>query len=229
MFRFDRLVYATSHPDKVSFHLQTKRGLTLAASGQSVPGVATRIYPFAGGGFLEVAFIENHEDANQSEEGRTMAELLKEEGDRFTAMVLETGDLDRVKRVLEEEKYPVSVTPVQQITDPTGQEIQFQMLGSYPHLPWFVTYDKPRDTPRGYPQAAILRTTTLTADVAILEKIMGIPATAIQYPNTTAAMLPLSNASLRIESAEAYGFAYFDPAGLLLDKPLEKEKADRLH
>jgi len=229
MFQFDRLVFATNHPDQVDLHIRTKRGLTLTASGHSFPGVATRIYPFSGGGFLEVAYIENAEEANKSDEGQAMVELLKEQGDSFTALVLETDDLDRVKRILEEEKYPVTVTPVQHMTDASGKPFQFQMLGTYPHLPWFVMYDKPRDTPRGYPQAAVLRTTTFTADLEILEKIIGMPATTIQYPNTTAAMLPLYNASLRIESAEQYGFSYFDPAGLLLDKPVEEEPDQELH
>lgn len=229
MFQFDRLVFATNHPDAVDMHLRNKRGLTLTASGQSIPGVSTRIYPFPGGGFLEVAFIESLPEALSTDEGKAMAERLDNQGDSFSALVLETIDLDRVKRVLEAEHYPVTVTPVQQILDPQGKALRFQMLGTYPHLPWFVMYDKPRDTPRGYPQAAVIRTTTWTADVEILEKIIGMPATTIQYPHTTAAMLPLYNASLRIESGDEYGFAYFDPSGLLLDKPIEKEPKTNQH
>jgi hypothetical protein len=219
MFQLDRLVYATNHPEQVGLHLQTQHGLTLAASGRSFPGVATRIYPFPGGGFLEVAYIENEAEVAASEEGMAMRELLKEQGDGYTALVLETDDLERVRRVLEEEGYPAAVTPVQEVTDPTGQTVRFQMLGTYPHLPWFVQYDKLRDSPRGYPQAAIIRTTTLTADVSILEKVLGMPATSIHFPDTTAAILPLYNATLRLEAADAYGFCYFDPKGLLLEKP----------
>jgi hypothetical protein len=220
MFQLDRLVYATNRPEKVDLHLQTERGLPLAASGRSFPGVATRIYPFPGGGFLEVAYIENEKEIAASEEGVAMRDLLKEQGDGFTALVLETDDLDRVKRILEEEGYPVSVTPVQEVTDPTGQTVRFQMLGTYPHLPWFVQYEKPRESRRGYPQAAIIRTTTLTADVHILEKLLEMPATEVKFPDTTAAILPLYNATLRLESADAYGFTYFDPKGLLLEMPL---------
>jgi len=216
MFLLDRLVYTTSQPDEVDAQLR-KRGYTLAASGQSFPGVATRIYPFPGGGFLEVAYITDETLARSNEGGQSVHTFLQEHTGGFTTLVLETDDLERVSRILQAEDYPVAVTPVQEVTDPSGETIRFQMLGTFPHLPWFIRYEKPHVATVGFPQAAIIRTTTFTADVQILEKILDRQATTVNYPNTTAAVLPLGNATLRVESANAYGFGYFEPAGLLLD------------
>lgn len=218
MFQVDRLVFATTRPDEVDMILQKKRGLTLAASGRSFPGVATRIYPFPGGGFLEVTYIEDESDAVTSEGGEALLTFLKENGDGYYALILETDDLGKVKEALTADDYPVMETPVQEITDPTGQTIRFQMIGTYPHLPWFVQYDKQRESPTGFPQAAFLYTQTLAADVTILEKIFSSQATIVEFPHTTAALFPLYNASLRVEAADEYGFAYFDPAGILFGK-----------
>ncbi|MFY0545118.1 VOC family protein [Brevibacillus sp. H7] len=221
MFQLDRLVYATKRPDEIALTLKQERGLTLAASGQSFPGVATRIYPFPGGGFLEVTYIEDEAAAVSTESGKALHSFLQENGDGYYAMIVETDDLARVRHILEEEGYPVAVTPVQEVTDPAGDVVSFQMLGTYPHLPWFVQYGKPRQSPAGYPQAAFLRTTTLTADTAIMEKVLGQQATMVEYPDRTAAILPLRNASLRIETADAYGYAYFDPKGVLFENPAD--------
>ncbi len=218
MFQLDRLVYATKHPDQIALTLQQERGLNLAASGQSFPGVATRVYPFTGGGFLEVTYLVDEAAAVANEGGEALHSFLQENGDGYYALIIETDDLARVRRVLEEEGYPVALSPVQEITDPTGDVVSFQMLGTYPHLPWFVQYGKPRQSPAGFPQAAFIRTTTLTADVAIMEKVLGQQATMVEFPDKTAALLPLRNASLRLETADAYGFAYFDPNGVLFDK-----------
>jgi len=219
LFQLDRLVYATKHPDQIALTLQKERGMTLAASGQSFPGVATHIYPFPGGGFLEVTYVEDEAQAAATDGGEALLQFLSENGDGYCAMMLETDDLTHVRKVLEEEGYPVMLSPVQQVTDPTGETVSFQMLGTYPHLPWFVQYGKPRTSPAGFPQAAFIRTATLTADVAILEKILGQQATLLEFPDKSAALLPLRNASLRIETADQYGFAYFDPQGVLFEKP----------
>jgi hypothetical protein len=221
LFQLDRLVYATKNPDQISLTLQQERGLTLAASGQSFPGVATRIYPFPGGGFLEVTYVEDEATAGTTEGGEALLHFLAENGDGYYAMMLETDDLTRVRRILEAEGYPVALSPVQQVTDPTGDTVSFQLLGTYPHLPWFVQYGKPRQSPVGFPQAGFIRTTTLTADVAIMEKILDQQATMIEFPDKTAAILPLRNASLRLESADRYGFAYFDPKGVLFENPAD--------
>lgn len=219
MFQLDRLVYATNQPKQVDMILQKERGLTLAASGYSFPGIATHIYPFIGGGFIEVTFIEDESEAASSDSGEALQTFLKEnENGGYNALFIETDDLMRVKGILEEEGYPVSLTPVQQVTDPTGDLVSFQMLGTYPHLPWFVQYGQPRQSPQGFPQAVFIRTTTLTADLNILERVLGYQSTMVEFPNKTAAILPLQNATLRLESAEEYGFAYFDPAGILFDK-----------
>jgi hypothetical protein len=218
LFQLDRLVYATKRPDELHVTLQQERGLTFAASGQSFPGIATRIYPFKGGGFLELTYVEDESQAASTEGGEALQSFLRENGDGYYALILETDDLQRVKRILETEGYPVMLSPVQEVTDPSGDVIHFQMLGTYSHLPWFVQYGKPRQSPTGYPQAAFIRTTTLTADVAIMEKLLDCPATTLQYADRTAAVLFMKNATLRLESADEYGFAYFDPAGVLFEK-----------
>jgi hypothetical protein len=218
MFQLDRLIYATTRPDKADFILRKERGLQLTASGRSFPGVATHIYPFPGGGFLEVTYIEDESQIASSEGGEAFHTFLKENGDDYYALILETDDLARVKQILEEEGYPAMVTPVQQVTDPAGEVITFQMLGSAAHLPWFVQYNKPRQTPAAFPQAAIIYTTTLNADVSLLEKVLGTRAATMQFPRTTAAVMPLGNASLRVESADKCGFAYLDRAGILFEK-----------
>ncbi|MGC5328464.1 VOC family protein [Brevibacillus sp. SYSU BS000544] len=217
MFQLDRLVYVTSQPEEVHKYLTAERGYSLVATGASFPGVATRIYPFTGGGFLEVAYIENEELVTQTEGGQALKTYLEEHGDGFHTFVLETDELDRVSSTLQAEGYPVQETPVQHIVDPTGETVSFRMVGSFGHLPWFIQYDKRRPSPIGFPHAAIIRTTTLTADVALIEKLVQSPATVINYPNTHAAIIPLTNASLRIESGDEYGFGYLEPKGLLLE------------
>ncbi|WP_240436201.1 hypothetical protein [Brevibacillus laterosporus] len=95
--------------------------------------------------------------------------------------------------------------------------MMMRMLGTYEHLPWFVQYEKPTTPRPGYPQAAIIRTASLVADVHLLEKLVGFSATMGQYLDMKTGFLPLANASLRFESADSYGFSYFEPKGLLLD------------
>ncbi|MGO0060498.1 VOC family protein [Brevibacillus fluminis] len=217
MFQLDRLIYATAKPDWLHQFLTEKRGLTLAATGQSFPGISTRTYPFPGGGFLEVAYVTDESKLDLSEGGQELRDFLAENGDGYTSLVLETDDLEHVIRVLQEEQYPVSDSGVHEVADPTGQTVSFRMAGSYPHLPWFIQYDKPRPSASGFPQAAILLTTTLTADSSLLEKILKIGGTQLTFADMHAALFPLANATLRLESADAYSFAYFDPTGILLD------------
>ena len=219
LFQLDRLVYVTSRPEEVRQILKN-RGYSEVASGTSYPGVATRIYPFTGGGFLEVAFIEDEQIVLTTEGGQALKQSLAENGDGFHTLVLETDDLNHVISVLQAQDYPVQETPVQRVVDPSGETVSFKMAGTYPHLPWFIQYDKPRQSPVGFPQAAIIRTTTLTADVNVLENILRTGATMVNYPNTHAALLPLANASLRIESADEYSFGYLEPQGLLFEKPV---------
>ncbi|WP_139490439.1 VOC family protein [Brevibacillus dissolubilis] len=219
MFQLDRLVYATKTPEEVDRHLQEERKMVKVASGKSFPGVATNVYPFPGGGFLEVAYIEDESKLTQNEGGLALKQFLDEKEEGYYAMILETDNINHVKNALTEEEYPVQLTGVQEMTDlASGEQVQFQMLGTYPHLPWFVQYSKKRTTPAGFPQAAILRTTTFTADMQLLEKLLGTPATTVNYPNMICAILPLRNASFRIESSEEYGFGYFEPRGVLMDK-----------
>ncbi len=217
MFQLDRLIYATSRPEEVH-HMLKERGYSLAASGTSYPGVATRIYPFTGGGFLEVAYMEDETAALQSEGGQALQQFLKENGEGFYTLIIETDDLEHVASVLQAEGYPVQESPVQRVIDPTGEPVAFKIIGTFPHLPWFIQYDKQRPSPAGFPQAAIIRSTTLTADVTLLEKVFQIPATMVHYSNTHSALFPLLNASLRVESAEEYDFGYLEPQGLLLEK-----------
>lgn len=218
MFQIDRLIYATAKPDWLHQFLTGKRGFTLAATGQSFPGISTRTYPFPGGGFLEVAYVSDESKLSLSEEGQEVQTFLRENGDGYTSLVIETADIEHVISVLQEEQYPVSDSGVHEVTDPTGRNVRFRMVGSYPHLPWFIQYDEQRPTATGFPQAAILRTTTLTADTSLLEKILQIGSTQLNFAETHAALFPLANGSLRLESADSYSFAYFDPAGLLLEK-----------
>ncbi|MGD8189006.1 VOC family protein [Brevibacillus ginsengisoli] len=221
MFQLDRLVYVTSRPEEVKQSLKD-RGYSEVASGTSYPGVATRIYPFTGGGFLEIAFIEDEQAVLTTEGGQALKQFLTEQGDGFHTLVLETDDLDYVISALQAEDYPVQEIPVQRVVDPSGQTVSFKMVGSYPHLPWFIQYDKPRQSPVGFPHAAIIRSTTLTADVNLLERILRIGPMIVNYPNTHAAVFPLANASLRIEAADDYSFGYLEPQGLLFDQPTIK-------
>ncbi|UFJ43178.1 VOC family protein [Brevibacillus humidisoli] len=216
MFQLDRLVYVTNHPEERHQQL-TSRGFALAASGLSYPGVSTRTYPLAGGGVLEIAYVSDESLLPQSKGGQALAERLRTRGDGFNALMLETDELDRVKGILKREEYPVVEPPTQEITDPSGETIRFRLIGTFPHLPWFIQYEKPRLTPVGYPQATFIRTTSYTADVAILEKIFGISGMSLQSIST-AASFPLRNASLRVESADEYGFAYLDPNGILFEQ-----------
>lgn len=221
LFQLDRLVYVTSRPEEVRQTLK-ERGCSEAATGTSYPGVATRVYPFTGGGFLEVAFIEDEKAVLTTEGGQALKQFLAANGDGFHTLVLETDNLNHVISVLQAQDYPVQETPVQQVVDPSGQTVTFKMVGTYPHLPWFIQYDKPRQTPVGFPQAAIIRSTTLTADVNLLENILRTGATMVNYPNTHSALFPLANASLRIESGDDYSFGYLEPQGLLFEQPAAK-------
>ncbi|MGE5702404.1 MAG: VOC family protein, partial [Clostridia bacterium] len=200
--------------------LTSERGFSMVATGESFPGISTRIYPFGGGGFLEVAYISDESKIAQSEGGLALQSFLTENGDGYYSFVLETDDYDHVKQVLLEEEYPFSESGVQHVTDPSGQTNTFRMLGTFPHLPWFVQYREPRKNANGFPQAVILRTTTLTADATLLEKIMQTSSTQLNFPNMMAILFPLANATLRLEAADAYSFAYFDTTGILLEKPL---------
>ncbi|MCR8986303.1 hypothetical protein NW801_14835 [Brevibacillus laterosporus] len=55
MFLLDRLIYATNRTDEINRIITQERGYTCIATGQSFPGIATRLYPLASGGFLPLA------------------------------------------------------------------------------------------------------------------------------------------------------------------------------
>ncbi|QOT00967.1 VOC family protein [Brevibacterium sp. JNUCC-42] len=217
MFLLDRLIYATNRPDEIDRIVTQERGYTCVATGQSFPGIATRLYPLAGGGFLEVAYIEDESRVPESESGLALQTFIQKNQEGYYTLVLETDDINHVEKVLQQEDYPIHFSGTTQVALPSGEQMMMRMIGTYDHLPWFIQNEK-STTPRpGYPQAAIIRTTSLVADVHLLEKLIGFSATMGQYLDMKTGFLPLANASLRFESADSYGFSYFEPKGLLLD------------
>ncbi|WP_232695401.1 VOC family protein [Brevibacillus daliensis] len=217
MFLLDRLIYATNRPDDIDRILTQEKGYECVAAGNSYPGIATRHYPFPGGGYLEIAYVEDKEKATQTEVGQGLLAFLEEQGEGYYSLLLETADLTHVENVLREENYPIYKTGVHEITTITGEKLRMRMLGTSSHLPWFIEYEKTTQAKPDYAQAAIIRTTTLTADVALLEKLVGVTAIMGTYPGMNTGFLPLANASLRLESADKNGISYFEPKGLLLD------------
>lgn len=217
MFLLDRLIYATNRPDEINQIITQERGYTCIATGQSFPGIATRLYPLAGGGFLEVAYIEDESRVPESESGLALQSFIQKHQEGYYSLVLETDDMNHVETILQQEGYPIHFSGTQQIALPSGEPMMMRMLGTHEHLPWFVQYEKTTVPRPGYPQAAIIRTASLVADVQLLEKLIGFLATLGQYLDMHTGFLPLANASLRLESADANSFSYFEPKGLLLD------------
>ncbi|GAA4706073.1 VOC family protein [Brevibacillus fulvus] len=212
MIQLDRLVYATTKPDEVDSFLRRERGLSVAATGTSFPGVATRIYPLPGGGFLEVTSIEDQSQIAASEGGSALQQFLAEKGAGYYSLILETDRLVHVKKTLKSNFYPTYVTTPQEAVDPTGQTIRFQMVGSAAHLPWFVQYNQPRVSPESeQEQGVILYSPFWQADTNLLEKIFG------QKPDrsSSAVSFRMSNGCFRVVQAAEESFAYFDKNGIL--------------
>lgn len=217
MIQLDRVIYATSCPDEVDKVLTDEHCLQLIATGASFPGIGTRIYELPGGGTFEIAHIMDETKVETTEQGLAFLNHLKEHGDSYYGMVLEAFDLMGVRNILEAEGYPVEVTPVHEMVDQNGENMMFQMLGSSPHLPWFIRYDKPRQHKRGFPQAGIIRTASFASDVSLMEKILDNPALKGALPTMHTATIGLLNGTLRLESSDDYGFSYLAPTGLILD------------
>lgn len=213
IFQLDRLVYATVRPDEID-QLVRERGLQPAAPDEQQNGLLSRLYGLPGGGMLEVISVADETAAKATEAGRAFCQSLQETGDRYTALYLETDHIDRVHGILKAEGYPVYEFAVYDRKNATGQAESYRLLRTFDHLPVFIQYDRPKTYQTGYPQAAFLRTVTLEADTTLMEQLMERNAVRLSFSDRNASVLPLTNATLRLESAEAYGFAFFDPHGV---------------
>ena len=139
----DHVVMAVRDLDDAGDRLLRDHGLASVPGGRHARwGTANRIVPL-GEDYIELIGVVDGEQAAVTAFGRTMMELT-EEGDRWYAICLATDDIDAIARRL-----GLAIEPGAR-TRPDGAELRWRGAGLEaperdPWLPFFITWDTPRE------------------------------------------------------------------------------------